>query len=333
MIKYLLGKYHIQWKKGCLEADTLSMMPGFYTIDNDSIYVEEDKIDKALNYFDGTYLCDPCVSTDEKKIDWLEYVYAVKTNQRLNSSLYGKVKKWENAEDNMNVFEPFSINDKKLAWEKFDGNYQMFIYYKEKIRKFEGNGVKLSFEICSQADIVKCLINQMAQEQLKLYRMKNMNEPEKEVNCQVSIDYSENNKIYEAIKLYIYNNLTKSSMVRSIIDEIIKNYYFQSSNENVEFYEWKQDKFEYVLVQEMTIGSFKLDSSCLKNLFGIFKSKINTDENLLKYVWTTYKGDKEEWLKNNLNKFDYDRALAIISFDAESVKSKWKEYYGVLPHD
>ncbi len=333
MIKYLLGKYHIQWKKGYLEADMLSMMPGFYTIDNDSIYVEEDKIDKALNYFDGTYLCDPCVSIDEKKIDWLEYVYAVKINQRLNSSLYDKVENWENAENNMNVFEPFSINDKKLAWEKFDGNYEMFIYYKEKIRKFEGDGVKLSFEICSQDDIVKCLINEMAQEQLKLYRMKNMNEPEKEVNCQVSIDYSENNKIYKAIKSYINNNLTTSLMARSIIDEIIKNYYFQSNNENVEFYEWKQDKLEYVLVQEMTIGSFKLDSSCLKNLFGIFKSKINTNENLLKYVWTTYKGDKEEWLKNNLNKFDYDRALAIISFDTEGVKSKWKEYYGVLPHD
>ena len=333
MIKYLLGKYHIRWENGFLEADTLSNIPGFYTIDNDAITVEEDKIDKALNYFDGTYLCDPCVSADEKKTDWLEYVYAVKINQRLNISLYDKVKNWENAENNMDVFEPFSTDDKKLAWKKFDGNYELFNYYQEKIKEFEGDGVKLSFEICSQDDIVKCLINEMAQEQLKLYRMKNMNEPEKEVNCQVSIDYSENNKIYEAIKSYINNNLTTSSMARSIIDEIIKSYYFQSKNENVEFYEWKQDKLEYVLVQEMTIGSFKLDSSCLKNLFSIFKSKINTNENLLKYVWTTYKGDKEEWLKNNLNKFDYDRALAIISFDAEGVKSKWKEYYGVLPHD
>ncbi len=328
MIKYLLKKYHMQWKNGCLEADTLSTIPDFYTTDNDAITVEEDKIDKALNYFDGTYLCDPCISTD-----WLEYVYAVKINQRLNISLYDKVKNWENAENNMNDFSPFSTIEKKLAWEKFDGNYEMFIYYQEKIKEFKGDGVKLDYKIGSQDDIVKCLINIMLEKHLKLSRMKNMNEPEKEVNCQVSINYSENNKIYEAIKSYINNIPTTSSIIRSIVDEITKNYYIQSNNENVEFYEWKQDERKYVLVQEMTIGSFKLDSSCLKNLFSIFKSKKNTDENLLKYVWTTYKGDKEEWLKNNLNKFDYDRALAIISFDAEGIKSKWKEYYSVLPHD
>ena len=169
--------------------------------------------------------------------------------------------------------------------------------------------------------------------------MKNMNDPEKEVNCHVSINYSENNKIYEEIKSYINNIPITSSIISSIVDEIIKNYYIQSNNDNVEFYEWKQDELEYVLVQEMTIGSFKLDSSCLINLFSIFISKKNTDENLLKYVWTTYKGDKEEWIKNileNLNNdrvLAYDRALAIISFDAEGVKSKWKEYYNVLPHD
>ena len=50
-------------------------------------------------------------------------------------------------------------------------------------------------------------------------------------------------------------------------------------------------------------------------------------------VWTTYKGDKEKWLKNNLNKISYDEALEIIKFDTEGLKSKWKEYYGVLPHD
>lgn len=330
MIKYLLGKYHMQWENGYLEADMLSTIHNFYKIDNNDIIVNKDKIDKALNYFDDTYLCN---STDENTINWLEYIYAVKINQRLNISLYDKVRKWEYAENNMDVFEPFSTDDKKLAVEKFDGNYKMFVYYNEKIKEFQGDGVKLDSKIESQDDIVKCLINMMSEKHLKLSRMKNMNEPEKEVNCKVSINYSKNNKIYDAIKSHINNFPTSSSIMRSLVDEIIKNYYIQNNNENVEFYKWKQDELKYVLVQEITIGSFNLDSSYLKNLFDIFKSKTNTDENLLKYIWTTYKDDKEEWLKNNLNKFDYDRALEIISFDAESVKSKWKEYYSVLPHD
>lgn len=331
MIKYLLGKYHIQWENGYLEADTLSGIPGFYTIDNSVITVEKDKINKALNYFDPTYLNDPCVSSDGEKIDWLEYIYTVKINQRLNISVYDKVKKWEHAEENMAAFKPFSTNKKKLAWKKFDGNYEMFIYYQEKINEFEGDGVKLDLEKTESEDnIVKCLINIMEPKHLKLYRMKNMNEPEEEVKCQVTIDYSGNNKIYEAIKSSIKKNKTPNPFINSIANE----HYFQRNDENVEFYEWKEDERKYVVVDVVSIGSFKLDKSYLENIFSIFESKRNTNENLLKYVWTTYKGeDKEEWLKNNLSVIGYGNALAIISFDAEGLKSKWKECYGVLPHD
>ena len=63
------------------------------------------------------------------------------------------------------------------------------------------------------------------------------------------------------------------------------------------------------------------------NLDDMFKR--NTSEHLLKYIWTTYEGeDKDNWLSDNLNKFDYSRAMGILEFDCEDFKKKWMELYG-----
>lgn len=327
MIEYLLGKYHTQWENGYLEADTLEMLSDFYTDDVNDTNEYQDKIKKALNFFDEKYLIE---FSSDKKVNWLEYIYVIKINQRTNIALYDKVKYWEQAENDMIKFEPFSINDKKLAWEKFEGNYEMFNYYQ---KKFVYQNFILDYKINSEYEIVKNMINTMSENDLKLLRMKDTNEPEKNVKYQISINYSESNRIYEKIKTYIINNLTTIKITSSIVNEIIEKYYFQNIDDNIEFYKWDQDQLKYISIETVIIASIELDCSDLKKISSIFSSKKNTDENSLKYVWTTNIENKEEWLKNNLYDIGYDRALACISFDSEKVKSKWREFYQVLPHD
>ena len=38
--------------------------------------------------------------------------------------------------------------------------------------------------------------------------------------------------------------------------------------------------------------------------------------------------DKETWLKENLNKSAYKEVAAILFFDQEMLRQKWKEWYG-----
>lgn len=340
VIKYLLGKYHVQWEQGYLEADTLGTIPGFYSIDYDCVSGYENKIENALNYFDETYLCAPnLVNKNEEDIseknqkmsvNWMEYIYSIKINERLNVELYDKVKDWEDAENKKDEFSEFSIEDKRLAWEKFDGNYQMFIYYKDRITAFE-QGEKLSeINLDTGTEVILKVLNVLPENLLKLSRMKNMNEADKEVKCQISLAFKDNLDIVKEIKEYINDNKS-SQLTKAIVEEIVKEYYFVNANNTTNFYKWDEIGKHYTEVLKINIGQIILES---QELSALFNEKKNTNENLLKYVWTTYQGNKkDEWLEKNLKIIGYDSALKILDFAQDDVKIKWKKYYEILPHD
>lgn len=350
IIKYLLRKYHTQWQYGYLESNTLSNVVDFGD--------DASNIKKFLNYFDDKYLDDPYElennkdenekkekneEKEKKEVDWLEYIYTVKINQRLNIHLYDKVKEWESEEkkDSTSEYLPFSTYQKRLANEKLDGNFHLFSYYDNKTNKLKNNSLEVKFNLCNNDDIVKCIINELTVDNLKIYRMLSMNEPSEKVKCKVSADYSNNYNVYNLIKLHIMEVQKPDKLTNSIINEIVKNYYVDiDSNNNFSYYEWEEDRLEYTLVNEVSIGSFKLETDQLKNIFSITENKttvenINRNENLLRYLWTKSPdvSDKEENLKKVLEKIEYDEVLRIISFDQENLKSKWKKYYGALPHD
>jgi len=340
IIKYLLGKYHVQWEQGYLEADTLGTIPGFYSIYDDCVSGYENKIENALNYFDETYLCDlnlvdkndEDISEKNQKmsVNWIEYIYSTKINERLNVELYDKVKDWEDAENKKDDFSEFTIEDKRLAWEKFDGNYQMFIYYKDRITAFEQDEKLSEINLDTGIEVISKVLNVLPENLMKLSRMKNMNEPDKEVKCQISLNFKDNLDIIKNIKEYVNDN--KSSQVtKAIVEEIVKEYYFANVNNTTSFYKWDEIDKHYTQILEINIGQIILES---QKLSALLSDKKNTNENLLKYVWTTRQGNnKEEWLEKNLQIIGYDSALNILNFAQDDVKIKWKKYYKILPHD
>ncbi len=326
MIKFLLGKFHRQWEYGYLESYTLNTMPNFYNQEENTIEVKYEDIKNALNYFDSTYLCDIEV---ENTTQWLEYVYAVKINERLNTTLFEKVRIWEKAESGKGSFKLFTYEDKKLAWERFDGDYEVFSYYKKRIKEFEDNAVNLNFEIKTGDDIVKLVTREMKENHLKLSIMKRLNEPDKKVNCKVRISFKDNDYIHKKINKYLDEGENTEQLIKSIIDVIRENYYFGTKDNFLNFFEWNDNtrKYEYV---ELKIGYFKLNST---KIFDAVKKETITDKNYIKCYWTSIEGGKEYLFNSNYVANKYYEALEILSFDSESFKAMYMKHYGALPQN
>ena len=338
IIEFLLKKYHMQWEKGYLESYSLVNI-----LENQE---NQGTIDKLLNYFDKMYLSSSNIPDNQETIDkpcnyldneWFEYIYTVKINERLNIELYDKVKDWEDLEYKEKIM--FSSDEKKLAWEKFDGSCEMFKYYNDRIKELEKD-TSLECKIDSGCEVNKKLIDVMKERHLKLFRIKYMNsntnktiyedlsENSKE-DCSIQLDYSSNIEIYNKICDKIHSS-SSSTLVNKIAEEIKENYYFDRSGDRIVFYKWSEDAHNYDLVEEVEIGSFKINEDCLHILYKTLDKQKNTNKNKLRYMWTTC---EEKWLKDNLKILGYDEVLKILDFCSEDVKEKWREYYDVLPHD
>ncbi len=76
MLKFMLQKFHTFWKEGFLQTELLKNIDGFYTIDNNIIRVDTEKIDQVSNFYSEKYLTEK-----PEKVSWLEYIYIIKLNE------------------------------------------------------------------------------------------------------------------------------------------------------------------------------------------------------------------------------------------------------------
>ena len=121
-----------------------------------------------------------------------------------------------------------------------------------------------------------------------------------------------------------------SKLTKDFVAKVIEEYYFNKNKDEIFFWKWDDTNKNYYEIQKeeaITVGKFHIQVSKLVKFKEMFNR--NTSEHLLKYIWTTYEGeDKDNWLSDNLNKFDYSRAMGILEFDCEDFKKKWMELYG-----
>ena len=146
---------------------------------------------------------------------------------------------------------------------------------------------------------------------------------------EVFIDFDDNQQAKEAIIKYMSEN-HDSKLTKDFVAKVIEEYYFNKNKDEIFFWKWDDTNKNYYEIQKeeaITVGKFHIQVSKLVKFKEMFKR--NTSEHLLKYIWTTYEGeDKDNWLSDNLNKFDYSRAMGILEFDCEDFKKKWMELYG-----
>lgn len=234
--------------------------------------------------------------------------------------------------------------EKKLAWSKFDGNYKMFNYYQEKTK----TELKLDAKIDDTIAIDKYLINTMPLEQLKSYRMQNQNEPEKyepkkSVPITCEIDYSENQKVQNKIKEFIFSNcigLYNNNLRLPIIKSIKKEYFiYKDNNNSIQLLKWDTTRSCYVSVSSINIGKFQLEAPC--SLLTEYKDKslkdINTKENYLKYLWCYHRNDEQKLLElfNEMGcsegEYYINQIKQILDFDLEGVENFCKKYIRYYP--
>lgn len=283
-----------------------------------------DGIPDYLNYFNENYLCATGSGDGEFKneIDWIDYIFFVKIYERLFIELYDSVKEWEQWE--LKQKKSFSFLEKSLAKEKLNGNLNLYLRYRE-ICKTE---CSVHGRLCQENNISKEVLSSLSEEQWKVCISKKVIENQ-HTELEVFIDFDDNQQAKEAIIKYMSEN-HDSKLTKDFVAKVIEEYYFNKNKDEIFFWKWDDTNKNYCEIQKeeaITVGKFHIQVSKLVKFKEMFKR--NTSEHLLKYIWTTYEGeDKDNWLSDNLNKFDYSRAMGILEFDCEDFKKKWMELYG-----
>lgn len=277
-----------------------------------------------MNYFNENYLCATGSGDGEFKneIDWIDYIFFVKIYERLFIELYDSVKEWEQWE--LKQKKSFSFLEKSLAKEKLNGNLNLYLRYRE-ICKTE---CSVHGRLCQENNISKEVLSSLSEEQWKVCISKKVIENQ-HTELEVFIDFDDNQQAKEAIIKYMSEN-HDSKLTKDFVAKVIEEYYFNKNKDEIFFWKWDDTNKNYCEIQKeeaITVGKFHIQVSKLVKFKEMFKR--NTSEHLLKYIWTTYEGeDKDNWLSDNLNKFDYSRAMGILEFDCEDFKKKWMELYG-----
>ena len=325
VVRNLMKKYNCLWENGYLEVNTFEGIQIFSNVTQNNQQTKDiDGIPDYLNYFNENYLCATGSGDGEFKneIDWIDYIFFVKIYERLFIELYDSVKEWEQWE--LKQKKSFSFLEKSLAKEKLNGNLNLYLRYRE-ICKTE---CSVHGRLCQENNISKEVLSSLSEEQWKVCISKKVIENQ-HTELEVFIDFDDNQQAKEAIIKYMSEN-HDSKLTKDFVAKVIEEYYFNKNKDEIFFWKWDDTNKNYCEIQKeeaITVGKFHIQVSKLVKFKEMFKR--NTSEHLLKYIWTTYEGeDKDNWLSDNLNKFDYSRAMGILEFDCEDFKKKWMELYG-----
>lgn len=333
MIKFMLQKFHSLWEEGFLQTELLENVEGFYTINNDSINVDTEKVAQVSNFYSKSYLTEK-----PEKVSWLEYIYIIKLNEMLNVKKYELVKMWEEAEYKLldsNSKSIFDSNDKRLAYENAFGDYNLWMLIKYNFSN-DTNRLKIECEITENEDIdiADKVISEIKDETLFRYSCIRKKILGKETIFDINIECSDNSNIKDAIKKYILENSPTEFM------NSIKNKYCLMNNENGEYflYEYKSELNKWKIVETVEIGIVNILNSEFSEKFYKELERItnndNENKNRISFNWWAYneKIITKEQYENTLNEKMYDIALKILNKNAEDFKTEYKKLKGVLPH-
>lgn len=330
IIRFLIKKCHNYFEDGYLEADTLDSIPLFCKKENKQNIPDQNKKACALNFFAKDYLNENLFNTGEDNSNWLEYIYSVKLWERLNIELYDQVKEWEKKElENKNIFD----TDKKILAKKYlNGNYYLFENY-EKMIDVDNNIVCKITESQSNPILSQIVLTTTSPEQLKLLQsIKQI--VKQETEFKVTMDFSENSCFSKKIVDYIISN-QDSELTKKFVEDLSENYYFSKEKDVFVFWKWNNENYSFDKLSNqdsINCGKIYISIQQVQEATPKFKELLNnTNNNLIKYVWTTYDGDdKEKWLNNNLKKLEYKEVSKILSFDKDNLQKKWEGWYGKL---
>lgn len=327
MLKFMLQKFHTFWKEGFLQTELLKNIDGFYTIDNNIIRVDTEKIDQVSNFYSEKYLTEK-----PEKVSWLEYIYIIKLNEMLNVKKYELVKVWEEVELEKKLI--FDTYEKSFADKHAFGDYNLWMLIKDNFLN-DTNGLKIECKITNNEyiDIADKVIREIKNE--TLFRDSRIRKEilERKTTFNINIACYDNFYIKDAIKKYILENAPQECM------NSIKNKYYlvEYENGNYLLFEYKSELNKWEFAQMVEIGIVNIWNSEFSEKFYKELKRItnNNIENIVCFNWWAYneKIITEEQYKNTLNEKMYDIALRKLNKNVEEFKFEYKKLIGILPHD
>lgn len=321
-VKFLVRKYHTYWTECYLQADSAES--------------------ESLDYFSEEYL-----SRKPEEKSWVEFVYEVKINERLNIDLYDRVEEWEERETENR--QPFKGADKKAAKEKCDGSYTLWDYAQKEIGTYQNEKIQTSLmdDMC----IDFAVIESASEEALKMSRMR-YNIYGESAEHDITVNFDDNIAVYNEITKYLLDNPRKK-LSEELLKMIREKYYIVESPLSI--LEFDQTAKHWHSVSILKIGYIKIDIGEISEPFKealtqLIKAQKNTDKNRISCMWANRDdvnfnfeecGNYGNWIKKYFNTEKqtdrYDLALKTLQegfgeIGAAEFKKGYIQQLGYLPH-
>ena len=287
VVKFLLQKYHTYWENGYLETDTIEYLHACNFSNNDNyneVKIQSDncKFEDSYDFFSSCYLNEN-IKEKCKISKWIDYVYIIKLEEMLDAEKYDKVKVWEMIElDNQKLFED---DDKKIANNKFCGNYYLWNY----LNSYKDGEINVKFDVddkFNEENIYNEIINRVDYENdadnslLKICLYNNMLDKGKKCN----IDIRFNNQRIEKYVCDYYIELLNKRDYKSM--NYIKDKYLCFENgEGYDIYEYNNDNQVWIKTDKIEVGCLIINVNQIGD--GVKKDlyENNDKNNLICYQW------------------------------------------------
>ena len=325
-IRFFIQKLHCLWEKGYLQADLLETVDGFYEINNEKSNVNNDLIQKNLNFFSAEYLA----KKPETISSWLEYIYIIKLNEMLNVKKYELVKIWEETEKAKLISsdEVFTSELKQLAERRTFGDYNLW----KRINDMYGSGFEktsIEFEITNGKSVENVVVEKIEDKYIKASRVRKI-VLNQDTSINISIACGNNPFIMPEIRNYVLNN--PDPFIKQLSDL----YYIYSNDDAKMLYLYDENQKNWICADKIKIGIIEINKEDFTNQFWkSLTNKVDTRKNSIQFNWWAYKNGKmsEEIYKETLKPEMFDESLSILSDEVNDFKETYKQLIGVLPHD